>query len=92
MADAEFHEFVRRHHPNAKIVIHPPEDPKKRAFCKGDETREPLPYLDRNSNIVKECEVLLATPETKTKKQRSGTWSTIGKGQRSKKIVEIINP
>ena len=46
------------------VIIHPPEDPKLRAFCKGAERTEPeRPYLVRNHIIVDRCEMLLAAPK-----------------------------
>ena len=42
------------------IIIHPPENDKKRAFCEGYKRRaKPLPYLDRNRRIVDTCDVHL---------------------------------
>jgi hypothetical protein len=59
-----------------RTVIHPPENPKARAFCEGDEVRSPLPYLDRNKNIVRETERMIAAPRG-PEELRSGTWSTV---------------
>jgi hypothetical protein len=62
-----------------RIVIHPPTDPKKRAFCKGAaEIREPKPYLDRNHDIVDEGSgLLIAAPFQEEEILRSGTWATV---------------
>jgi hypothetical protein len=75
-----------------RIVVHPPTDDKNRAFCIGDETRDPLPYLDRNRNIVDETEVLVATPAEDEEQLRSGTWSTIRYARKQGKRVVIIYP
>lgn len=75
------------------IVIHPPQDESKRAFCKGDSTTilESKDYPDRNSDIVKECQVLIATP-SREEYQRSGTWSTIRIAVKKKRPHNIIMP
>lgn len=54
-ADEEAHEIALSM--GIRIVIHPPTDPKKRAFCRAHEMREPKPYLDRNHDIVDESQV-----------------------------------
>jgi hypothetical protein len=63
-----------------KIVAHPPQDTKKQAFHDSDEHRIPMPYLDRNANIVTETHILLAAPRTNVRPKSlrgSGTWWTI---------------
>lgn len=75
-ADAEADEIARMN--GAKVVIHPPEDDKARAFCFGpeDDVRQPKPYLVRNRDIVDETELLIAAP-LGPEALRSGTWSTV---------------
>lgn len=65
--------------PDARIVIHPPGDPKLRAFCEGAyRVMPPQPYLQRNHAIVDASEILFALPlEAERELQRSGTWATI---------------
>ena len=75
-ADEDFHNIASQLS-TAWIVIHPPIKNGKRAFCMGDETREPEEYLKRNRNIVAEADFLIATPGNyKELKQGSGTWAT----------------
>jgi hypothetical protein len=77
-ADADFHKLVRATCPQAKIVIHPPLNESKRAFCEGDEILPAKDYLVRNHDIVEASEVMIATPEQVTEQKRgSGTWATI---------------
>jgi hypothetical protein len=59
------------------VVIHPPSNPKKRAWKKADSVRPPKPYLERNWDIVNESQFLIATPRTMEEELRSGTWATI---------------
>lgn len=66
------------------IMIHPPENPRKRAFCaekyKPYSTnvvvRSTKPYLERNHDIVHECNLLIVAPQTDQEEVRSGTWAT----------------
>jgi hypothetical protein len=68
-ADAEFDYFARRY--GGRVVIHPPTDPKLRAFCyekdygwADDVTLLPeKPYLERNRDIVDACDLLIACPK-----------------------------
>jgi hypothetical protein len=59
-----------------RTVAHPPSNPSLRAYCDATEVRDPLPYLDRNKQIVLSCDKLVAAPEG-PEKTRSGTWSTV---------------
>lgn len=77
-ADEEMHETMKLWLPDAKIIIHPPEDPTYRAFCKPYHfIHDPKPFLDRNKHIVDSSKKLIACPEGFEEKMRSGTWSTI---------------
>lgn len=59
------------------IVVHPPDNPSKRAFCQGDEMRDEKPYLERDRDIVDESIRLIGCPNTYVNQVRSGTWYTI---------------
>lgn len=62
-ADAEAHEIALSL--GYDIVIHPPTNENKRAFCDTyKKIYEPKPYLDRNHNIVDSCDVLIVAPKT----------------------------
>jgi hypothetical protein len=73
-ADADFHDLADNE--CLDIVIHPPIDDSKRAFCSSSDVREPKPYLDRNHDIVNETRVLIACPNGR-ESPRSGTWATV---------------
>jgi hypothetical protein len=89
-ADAEVHEIANGF--KILVVIHPPTNPKARAFCEAaSETREPLPYLDRNHVIVDETDALVAAPRG-PEVQRSGTWATIRYALKQGKPVFIVLP
>jgi hypothetical protein len=75
-ADAEAH-WIVWNLGVGKIVGHPPDNERLRAFCLCDELRAPLPYLNRNRAMVREVDLLVAAPATQGEEQRSGTWSTV---------------
>jgi hypothetical protein len=74
-----------------RVVIHPPFDPKKRAWCDGHLTEIEKSYLERNRDIVDISNILLAGPQG-NEILRSGTWSTIRYAQRLSHHVRIIFP
>ncbi len=76
-ADEEAH-ILARYIFKMDVVVHPPDNDSKRAFCKGAvEVRDAKPYLERNDDIAEEGEVLIAAPKEYVEIQRSGTWATI---------------
>lgn len=78
------------------IVIHPPSNPHKRAFCTTldyGEIREQKDYIARNHDIVDECDMLFATPSGPEDKQpRSGTWATVRYARQQNKHNTVIMP
>jgi hypothetical protein len=74
------------------IVIHPPLDDKQRAFRPAVRTRTPKPYLVRNKAIVRETDLLIATPAEASEQLRSGTWSTVRFARRQGRAIWIIQP
>lgn len=89
-ADAQCHEMALR-----VAVIHPPSDPKKRAFCTPctpGQMREPKPYLERNRDIVDESELLIACPRQQREVIRSGTWATVRYARSQGKRVWTLYP
>ena len=63
-----------------KIFVHPPTNPRFRAFCAGPSEQVIIfpeePYHSRNKKIVKMSMILLSGPRNE-EVLRSGTWSTI---------------
>lgn len=91
-ADEDAHRAVRKYAPDCRIFIHPPEDPKHRAFCAGDIVLKEVAFLSRNHLIVDACQLLIATPQSLDERQRSGTWATIRYARKIGREVHIINP
>ena len=75
-----------------KIVIHPPKNPKTRAFCKGDEVRPEKDYLVRDHDIVDECDKLIVVPKLRREELRSGTWATYRYAKKCNKECIIVWP
>ena len=73
-ADKDFHDIAKEF--LLKVVLHPPKNPSKRAFCKAEVEFPKEEYLDRNHKIVDNCDMLIATPKGE-EELRSGTWATI---------------
>jgi hypothetical protein len=78
-SDAQMDALARE--AGSEIVIHPPSDPKLRAWCfRGaptDQCWTARPYMERNQEIVNRVEALVATPDTLREVARSGTWATV---------------
>ncbi len=74
------------------VVIHPPQDPSKRAFCQGALLRPEKPYLERNKDIVNETERLIGMPKLAEEEMRSGTWSTIRYARKLLRPIYLILP
>lgn len=87
-ADEQSHEILKDR--VGSMIIHPPIDPKYRAWCVGDYMWEEKDYLKRNEDIVNNSDVLIACPRG-TEEVRSGTWSTIRFAVKLRKTVIIIN-
>jgi len=102
-ADKEAHDIIMKFNnytvAGVSIIIHPPADPKKRAFCKRhscDKTEItellPKPYMTRNHDIVDCSSVLVACPGQFSEVLRSGTWATMRYARKVGKIVMVIWP
>lgn len=90
-ADENAHDIVIEF--NGKVIIHPPSDNSKRAFCKDAfEIKEPKPYLTRNDDMAIICNLLIATPKEYKEQLRSGTWATIRYARKYSKLIVIILP
>lgn len=87
------HRLLRSRNYGVRIIVHPPDNPGLRAYCDdGDETRVPLPYLERNHRIVDACEVLVAVPYEHEEVLRSGTWTTVRYARERFRPIVIIWP
>lgn len=88
-ADARMHVIAKTL--GLDVVIHPPDKDDMRAFCESPNQREPLPYLERDRNIVDASEMLIATPKGPPEKG-SGTWYTTKYALDKGKDVHIVMP
>ena len=53
---------------------------------------EPVRPMERNRQIVADCDHLFACPPTEEEVKRSGTWATIRFGRKANKPVTIFYP
>lgn len=89
-ADEEFHTICETF--NIEIVIHPPLNESKRAFCESGTLLKRKEYLERNRDIVNSTDVMIVCPDSKIEKLRSGTWSTYRYAIRKNKPIFIFYP
>lgn len=90
-ADEQVHRLIRKQ-TLAKLIVHPPACDEHRAFCEQQTfTYLPVPYLERNHNIVNRCQHLVAAPSTQTA-TKAGTWEAIGYARKIKRPVTIVHP
>lgn len=88
-----------------QIVIRPPTDNKKRAYCDklrifssweggafGVMVKRERPYIERNHLIVDRTQFLIAAPKDLKMEIRSGTWATVRYAFRQRKRVVIVWP
>lgn len=98
-ADADLDGMARHLECRPMIVIHPPTDDQKRAFCSmrtgspcENDVLEPLPYLVRNRAIVDAADVVIACPKSAAEELRSGTWATVRYARSTGKTLHIVHP
>jgi len=89
-ADAQAHMIASKY--GMTTVIHPPTNDKHQAHIVPHELRDPKPYLDRNHDIVDECDFLIACPKQMVEIRRSGTWATVRYARRNDLRVMVIPP
>jgi hypothetical protein len=89
-ADAEAHEIVDKL--GISIIIHPPTNPLKRAWCGNFMSRRCVPrgYLDRNHEIVDMTDVLIVAPKSDVEELRSGTWATYRYAKKEGKLIVML--
>lgn len=91
--DAIAHSLVQEHAQPWRIIIHPPENEYKRAFCEGAWKVLPAKdYMARNEDIAAAVDVLLAMPDEPSPIIRSGTWATVRRARNRGKMRVIIRP
>lgn len=95
-ADAEFFEMVREVLPDAIIVARPGHNARgnspTRAHMPADKVMDSEPYLVRDKKIVKDADVMIATPHSYVEIVRSGTWATVRYARKAGKPIYLILP
>jgi hypothetical protein len=92
--DEEFHYLCHEH--GIPLIIHPPEDPRLRAFCPDAyRIEEPRPFLERNRIIVNSVNLLVAAPKEDYEPMAGrgqGTWSTVRYARQVGRLLRIVWP
>lgn len=99
-SDEDSHNLVVRYFKSCKvrnlfigrIIIHPPINDSKRAWCRAKTILPAKEYLDRNKDIVNNSDLMIATPKEFEMQLRSGTWSTVRYSLKKNKKTIIIYP
>ena len=94
--DSQFHYLCWAVLRDPAVIIHPPTDPRKRAFCEPvgryGVVLPPKPYLKRNYDVVDQSGHLLAAPVDKREVLRSGTWATMRYAVKVQVPVTVVWP
>jgi hypothetical protein len=90
--DSQFHDAVRECLSDCFIVVHPPTNPKYRAFNEGDLILPEKAYLTRDDDIILASDLMIGVPFEFDEQLRSGTWATIRHTRNFKKPLIIIYP
>lgn len=90
-ADSEFHDICLEL--GIPVVIHPPKNPKSRAYCKGaKQVHSEYDYLTRNHHIVDNAMLLIAAPKSQEEELRSGTWATVRYARKQNVSIYMVTP
>lgn len=93
-ADAQFHEIARAR--DIDVVLHPPLDPKFRAWCRGAARVETeLPYQRRNRKIMLASSLIVGAPNEAIEPapaRGQGTWTVIRRSRKAGKRVIVVWP
>jgi len=94
--DAEFDDLVRQVSKCRGVIVHPPTNPRLRAFVEirpgRDELRSERPYLKRDHDIAFESSTVIGAPDTYREQLRSGTWTTLRYARRLERQFAIVLP
>jgi hypothetical protein len=81
-----------------RVVAHPGliRDPKNMMYRSdwtgSDETRDPKATIERDRDIVRETERMIATPPSREELLRSGTWTTVRYARTKGRPIDLVLP
>jgi hypothetical protein len=90
--DEQAHYIIRKEFERCYMVGHPPENSSQRAHMQYNRAHPPKGYIERNHDIVDMVDFMVAMPDTKKEKKRSGTWATIRYARKLGRTLTIIYP
>lgn len=74
-----------------RIVVHPPTNRSKIARVHSGLFRKRKSYLDRNHDIVEECDAVIIAPREWKERLRNGTWATARYAKkRGRKVIFVF--
>lgn len=85
----------------ATVTLHPPTDPKYRAFCGQSDCvvfdttitiRPEKTYFIRDRDVVDESDVVVGLPKKPWEEDHGGTWYTINYAREQEKPLAIVWP
>jgi len=88
-ADAQFHDICRELGIRP-IELRPCDIASQRAGCIADKVYPVKPPLERNRDIVNDCDMLIACPSGHTEILRSGTWQTVRYARKVGRIMLVL--
>jgi hypothetical protein len=90
--DEQAHHMVRDNFELCYMIGHPPDNDKQRAHMQYDRAHPTKGYIERNHEIVDMVDRMVAMPDGKVEKKRSGTWATIRYCRTRGRKLTIIYP
>jgi hypothetical protein len=90
--DEQAHYIIQTTFDLCYMVGHPPENASQRAHQMYHRSHPAKGYIERNHEIVDMVDVMVALPDGKTEKKRSGTWATIRYARKIGRELTIIYP
>jgi hypothetical protein len=90
--DEQAHYVIQTEFELCYMIGHPPDNNSQRAFMRYNRAHQPKGYLNRNHEIVDMVDVMIAMPDSKKEKVRSGTWATVRYARKVGRTLIIIYP
>lgn len=90
--DAQAVIIVKSLHPDCHVISRPGSNKSMTSDVYYTEQYDPIDNLERNRQIVDECDLLIVVPETKEEVIRSGTWSTFRYAKKIGRPTLVIWP
>ncbi len=95
-ADHQFHDLLAWMIGKHRLILHIPTNmsmvPGVLLQLPDSQKKKPKPYLERNKEIVRMSDHLIACPAQAKEIQRSGTWATIRHADKMGRKITLLTP